>query len=164
MNRGSSKVADGAASSKEFAVGGASDAGQAINIKTPIAGSRRRVLVIDDEAILCRTFLRLLRRKYEVEAVMCPEYALKLLQTREFDVVVCDVNMPGMTGLELRDKAVELRPELLEKFLFCSGGGLSQAANRRLARERVLYKPFNREELFTLVEQLTKRASFGEAR
>lgn len=75
----------------------------------------RRVLVIDDEPEQSAVLARLLRADLpdvEVEAVDTGEAALTALRTRPFDLLLCDVMMPGMGGAEflstLRDEGVAL--------------------------------------------------------
>jgi EAL domain-containing protein (putative c-di-GMP-specific phosphodiesterase class I)/CheY-like chemotaxis protein len=63
---------------------------------------RRRALVVDDDAVLCRTLERLLRRAgYEVVSVDSGTKAVEALEAAGFDVVVSDVQMPGGSGLDL---------------------------------------------------------------
>ncbi|MBI3317335.1 MAG: response regulator [Candidatus Omnitrophica bacterium] len=61
----------------------------------------KKILVIDDEEILTRTLSRLLGKKgYQVTALTKPEEALSLIEKTDFDLVLCDIRMPGMNGVE----------------------------------------------------------------
>jgi signal transduction histidine kinase len=62
---------------------------------------RPRVLVVDDERQTVRAVKYLLRRQYEVLGATRAEDALKILEERPVDVVLCDQRMPGMTGDQL---------------------------------------------------------------
>jgi DNA-binding NtrC family response regulator len=68
----------------------------------PGTGVGRPVLVVDDDAALSRTVHRLLTaRGYEVVTVNSGQAAIDALLRRHFDVVVSDIQMPGMSGVEL---------------------------------------------------------------
>jgi two-component system NtrC family response regulator len=73
-------------------------------------GGRQRILIVDDEEnvfALCQTILE--KRGHEVECASTAEEALDRLETELFDVVVTDLKMPGMTGLDLLTKGGCLR-------------------------------------------------------
>lgn len=75
--------------------------------------SQRRVLVVDDEAGLRTTLAANLELEgYEVVEASTAEAALEQLRARPFDVVVSDIRMPGMTGVELFRRVREERPGL----------------------------------------------------
>ncbi|HJL16449.1 MAG TPA: ATP-binding protein [Sandaracinaceae bacterium LLY-WYZ-13_1] len=101
---------------------------------------RRRILVVDDEPAVCRALQRVLRG-HDVTVAHRGADALETLRERAFDVVLCDLTMPGMSGPELRDA---LPPETRARFVFITGGVLSEAHRRYLERFEgpVVYKPF----------------------
>ncbi len=72
-----------------------------------------RILVVDDDAAMC-TMLRtgLGRRGFDVTTCSVPEDAFARLRNEEFDVVVTDLNMRGMNGLELCQRIVADRPDV----------------------------------------------------
>ena len=71
-----------------------------------------RVLVVDDEAGM-RDFLSILLRKegYGVTVADCAEKALDLASRGDFDLVISDISMPGMSGLELLRHTRRVSPE-----------------------------------------------------
>ena len=73
-----------------------------------------RILVVDDEAGLC-DFIRhyLTSRGFEVEVALRAQEALELLQERTFHVVVTDIMMPSMDGLELLRRIKESYPQVV---------------------------------------------------
>ncbi|MBU0966179.1 MAG: sigma-54 dependent transcriptional regulator [Proteobacteria bacterium] len=71
------------------------------------------ILVVDDELSM-REFLKILLEKEGYQAVTASdgEKALKAIQTQDFDLVISDIRMPGMGGLELLDSAKKVSPDL----------------------------------------------------
>ena len=62
----------------------------------------KRILVIDDEEILTRTFTRLLEKAgYEVYSVCHGHDAIAIAQEEDFNLIVSDIRMPGMNGVEV---------------------------------------------------------------
>jgi two-component system, NtrC family, nitrogen regulation response regulator NtrX len=72
-----------------------------------------RILVIDDERSIRNTLKDILEfEKYTVELAEDGFKALELLQTRDFDVILCDIKMPGMDGIEVLQKVEEIKPDI----------------------------------------------------
>ena len=70
------------------------------------------VLLIDDNTVFLDSIARQLRRAgYEVASAPLPRAALEVLKMQTFDMIVCDLRMPDMTGLELQKHAREINPE-----------------------------------------------------
>ncbi len=71
-----------------------------------------RILVIDDERSIRNTLKDILEfEKYQVELAEDGYKALELLKTNDFDVILCDIKMPGMDGIEVLQKVEELKPD-----------------------------------------------------
>lgn len=67
--------------------------------------TKRHVLVIDDDAVVGRSFNRVLSDKgYEVDTARNGEEALKDIEAHDYDVVFTDIRMPGMDGLEVAEQ------------------------------------------------------------
>ena len=80
------------------------------------------ILVIDDEAPIRETLKEILEyENYTVTTADDGNKGLQLIQKNEYDVVLCDVKMPGIDGMELLDRAQALRPDL--PFIMISGHG-----------------------------------------
>ena len=72
-----------------------------------------RILVIDDERSIRNTLKDILEfEKYTVELAEDGFKALELLLTKDFDVILCDIKMPGMDGIEVLQKVEELKPDI----------------------------------------------------
>lgn len=106
--------------------------------------TRRRLLIIDDEAILGAALARELEPSFDCHWVADGRTAMELLTTREVDAVICDLMMPGMTGMDLHAEAARLRPGLERRFVFMTGGAFTPRAVEFLAQTKapVLEKPF----------------------
>lgn len=71
-----------------------------------------RILVIDDERSIRNTLKDILEfEKYTVELAEDGFKALEMLQTKDFDVILCDIKMPGMDGIEVLQKVEEIKPD-----------------------------------------------------
>jgi response regulator RpfG family c-di-GMP phosphodiesterase len=82
--------------------------------------AQRRVLVVDDEPAVCSVLREGLSREgYECQTCLSGEEALKLMQQKLFDVVITDLRMPGMSGLEFLEKAHQEYPR--SAFLMVTG-------------------------------------------
>ena len=117
------------------------------------------ILVIDDERIVRMLVAEILEDAgHAVVAAASAEEAITLLQTEEFDLVVSDVVMPGLSGIELLESIRELRASL--PVVLVTGAGtyetLSQALTRGAAG--LVTKPFSHEELTDAVAHALERA------
>jgi CheY-like chemotaxis protein len=118
---------------------------------------RSRVLVIDDEPALCAVVRRLLRGQHEVVAFMDARAALEALERdASFDVVMCDIMMPQMSGLTLFEKLREQHPELAARTVFMTGGPFHSSALQflRTVQNPVLEKPFETRVLYEAMAQV----------
>ena len=91
-------------------------------IQTEVLTGTETVLAVEDEPALCRLIsVSLEKRGYTVLAAEDGTEAIRILENNpgEIDLVVSDIMMPKLNGLELREKAILLRPDL--RFLFISG-------------------------------------------
>ncbi len=108
-----------------------------------VANSRRaRVLIVDDEETLGKAFVRLLR-EHDATLVTSGAAALEAWDEEPFDVVVCDLMMPGMTGAELYEELCAREPAMSDRFIVVTGGAVTPETEEFLAdcRLDVLYKP-----------------------
>lgn len=114
-----------------------------------------RALVVDDEPLVGRSIRRALRATHRVFVVHSGPDALELLGAGEqFDIILCDLMMPEMTGMQVYEEVCERWPRLAERMVFMTGGAFSPKAQAFLdARdENYLRKPFDLGELRRLAE------------
>lgn len=117
-----------------------------------------RVLVVDDEEQVCAAVVTLLNsRGYDAVAAYTGASALELLQSEYFDVILCDVRMPVMSGLELLSKALDIHPGIPVLML----SGVSDVSTAREALHRgamdYLAKPVELDELDRSVRAAARR-------
>jgi CheY-like chemotaxis protein len=93
---------------------------------------------------------------YSFEVKVSGEAALVALIQRDYDVVLCDLRMPGLDGPGLYDWMAEQRPHLCARTAFITAGTLNVSSHRFLARagRPVLEKPFVPAELRELLAQI----------
>lgn len=115
-----------------------------------------RVLIVDDELLLAESLRRILADEFEVSVTSAPTMALAWLTSGDwYDVVLCDVMMPGMNGVELRAAAERVVPELAARFVFMTGGILLPEVQALLDKtpSMVLAKPFDYGALRELIRR-----------
>jgi putative two-component system response regulator len=122
------------------------------------APSQLRVLVVDDEETIRTALTRFLRsRGYEVEVAESGIAALVMLERHRFVVMVCDVRMPGMSGLDVVPEALQLDPDLA--ILMLSAVNDAPTATDALSHGAMDYlvKPIELVDLQRAVERCTHR-------
>jgi CheY-like chemotaxis protein len=119
-----------------------------------------RVLIVEDEQAIAQGLKLLLEDEYEVVVASGGEGALELLtQGNHFDVVLCDLMMPDLSGIELYEQLKQNAPGTEERLLFMTGGAYTPEAEEFL--ERVpnprVEKPFDLERMERLIRSVVKR-------
>ncbi len=121
----------------------------------PVA-RRARILVIDDEAMMCDLLRTVLEDDYEVTALSSSRTALEhLLSGASYDLILCDLMMPELTGMDLYAELMRKRPALVNRIVFMTGGAFTARASQFLdhIENPRLMKPFRAGELQRLIEQ-----------
>lgn len=133
----------------------------------PLPAARSlRVLLVDDDALVRRSIARLLRGVEVVSLGSGREALAHLATDADFDVVLCDVMMPDVTGVELRDHLQDAHPSLVGRFVFITGGAFSPetAAELRRSGAPILQKPVKPAELRRKVAEFGAAGDRGDAR
>jgi PAS domain S-box-containing protein len=120
----------------------------------PAAARRARVLVIDDDVTVGRAVARVLGRDHDVVTTTLAREALDRLTAGErFDVILCDVMMPMMTGIEFHRELERLVPGGGERVIFLTGGAFTPSARTFLdhSANPTIDKPFELDALRALV-------------
>ena len=114
----------------------------------------RRILLAEDEEAM-RTYLTRALEKagYEVTSVDRGTAALPELQSRQYDLLLSDIVMPEMDGIELAQRCNEVSPRT--KVMFITGfAAVSLKASRDQPQAKVLSKPFHLRDLVLEVERI----------
>lgn len=138
---------------------GPSDGGLSLqpeNVSEPAAAPRRRVLVVDDDPTALRAFRRVLQPNCEVLTARDGGEALGLVMEHAIDVVACDLSMPKVDGRTFFHELSELKPELMSRVIFCTGGAPSDATHGFLNHltNTVLSKPVDVRDLLLAIERV----------
>ena len=126
------------------------------------ATGRLAVLVVDDEPSLREALLRFLqRRNIHAEGVADGWEAIRLLEHHDFDVIISDVRMPGMSGREFLERLRRDRPELLARLVFSTGDAFTSETATLLKESGVptVAKPFDFAVLERVVREVAGRAT-----
>ena len=120
-----------------------------------------RVLVLDDEPPIAMLLEKwLLGSGYDPAVVTSGEQAVKLVRELPFDAVLCDHRMAGMSGTEVFEALVAIRPELERRFVFMSGDVFNPEL-RAFVEPRgigLLAKPFDRDAVNRILESIVLEA------
>jgi DNA-binding NtrC family response regulator len=114
-----------------------------------------RILVVDDERDICRALDFLLSREgYKVSTAYNGLDALKKIEAEEFDLVITDLKMEGMTGMEVLDRAVALRPNLIVIIMTAFASVESAVEAMKKGAGDYIVKPFINEDVKMTVRRL----------
>jgi nitrogen-specific signal transduction histidine kinase len=125
---------------------------RSIQPSTPPRAGPKRILVVDDEPLVARALERTLRGN-DVTIALSGKDALAALAGEAFDLVFCDLMMPGVSGMDLYQ---ELRPDQQERFVFVTGGAFTARAQSFLASipNRTIDKPLDIKLVRKIVAEL----------
>jgi CheY-like chemotaxis protein len=136
--------------------GGAAEVLSAQGKSGAVAVPRARVLVVDDEPRLLTTVRFILRDEHDVTILTSARAALeRLIAGETFDVILCDLAMPDMSGDELFARLAAARPDMTRRVIFMTGGAITAAAAALLADDSTprLEKPFRPADLMAVVRR-----------
>ena len=113
-----------------------------------------RILLAEDDQVMRKYLTRALERAgYRVTAVDRGTAALPLVEAEECDLLLTDIVMPEMDGIELAQKAGELRSDL--RVMFITGfATVTLKAGKAMPQARLLSKPFHLRDLVMEVDRM----------
>jgi DNA-binding NtrC family response regulator len=129
--------------------------------------SEKRILIIEDSGIVARPLQRALElhfgdQFFEIETCTSAEEALRLLDERSFDLLISDLMLPGINGLELLAQVAANNPATPSIIMTAFSSPQMESHVRRVATE-FLPKPFTLNELVATVERaLATRSTTSE--
>ena len=118
---------------------------------------RGEILIVEDQVVVANALLRLLSAEHQVTCVRSSREALLEIESgRSFGVVLCDLMMPDMTGMDLFADLSRSAPQLAERVVFMTGGVFTPRAREFLDRvpNPRIEKPFDWDQLRAIVRKL----------
>jgi PAS domain S-box-containing protein len=125
--------------------------------EAPAAGTGPRALVVDDEEAVRLLLARMLeRRGFQVLQAADGDAALALLAGAPFDLVICDAQLPRITGTELFVRSTERQPKLQGRFVLVSEDGAPHQAAAARVGVPLLSKPFSASQLDSVLDGIAR--------
>jgi nitrogen-specific signal transduction histidine kinase/ActR/RegA family two-component response regulator len=121
---------------------------------------RARILVVDDEPAIANALRELLAPEHVVVAASSAREALGAIAKEDFDVVFCDLMMPGTSGMDLFERIREQKPGFERRMVFMTGGAFTARAAEFLSSvdNRRLEKPFSMGLVERIVRDMARAA------
>jgi CheY-like chemotaxis protein len=132
------------------------DDGPVTQVDAPLT----RVLVVDDDPAVLRAFRRVLQSDHEIVTARDGTEALRIvLSGARVDAIICDIGMPKLDGPAFFSELFELRPQLMPRVVFCTGGIPNEKTQRFLERlsAPLLFKPVAAADLQRAVDLVRTR-------
>ena len=122
-------------------------------------GGKARILMVDDEPVVRKVLRQLLGEVYECVETASAEEALELLQTETFNLVISDIQMSGISGLEMLPQVRELAPDTI--VIMISGLQNIESAIKAIRAGAFDYitKPFSFDHVETVVARALEHQS-----
>jgi len=131
-------------------------------MESPVPMGEKAILIVDDEASIRSALAHLLRRDgHTVETATNGVLALEMLQSRSFDLILCDLRMPELDGPGLYQALQDHSPQLVQGFIFLTGDTMNAETTEFLERVGAprLTKPFTAADARRVVEQALRAPS-----
>ncbi len=122
------------------------------------AGRPCRILIVDDQPTLGKAIRRMLA-EYDVAVVCSAREALARLEGGErYDVILSDLMMPEISGMELHARIARIAPEQVNSMVFMTGGAFTDQARAffEQVQNPTIEKPFDRAALIAVIEPLIR--------
>ncbi|HYR86555.1 MAG TPA: ATP-binding protein [Terriglobia bacterium] len=120
----------------------------------------KQILVVDDEIHITELIFDVLARQgARIDLANSGMEALEQIKKKNYDVIICDQRMPGLSGQRLYRLVESLNPELQSRFLFVTGDVVNDQTKRFFTQAGVQYirKPFRIQELVEAIESVLNR-------
>jgi signal transduction histidine kinase len=126
------------------------------------AATRARILLVDDEPNIGTIIKQLLEPEHTVETLSdARDACARILSGERYDVILCDVMMPGMDGPALYRAVCDVAPDQASRIAFVTGGAFTERARKFLGdvANPCLEKPFTVESLHALIRSMRRPMS-----
>ncbi len=135
-------------------------ASTAVLSQRPKSLRRARILCVDDEAAIGQAIKRVLVAEHDVELVTNATEALARVEAgQRFDLILCDLMMPAMSGMDLHRELVRVAPDVAARVVFLTGGAITQRARDFLegVSNPRLEKPIGIDALRNAIAEMVQR-------
>lgn len=122
---------------------------------------RARIVVIDDDPVMHKLATAYLSDRFDVTSFSNGPAAIAALREMRADLIICDISMPGMDGLEVRRRLSREAKTDICPFVFLTGAGIDATTEQRAAElgiDDYLTKPIKKQRLLNVVDRLLQRA------
>jgi len=129
-------------------------------VEEPKKVTKAKILVIDDELVIRQFVSRVLSEEgHEVEVVDKAEDALEKIKSKRCHLILLDIKMPGISGIELYKQFQEIAPSLMKRVVFITGDVMGKRTTDFLAKTKApcMIKPFDAEQLKTEINRILAR-------
>jgi putative two-component system response regulator len=127
----------------------------------PKMPSKETILVVDDEAGPRESLRMILKPLYEVHTASGGQEALGLIRNKDIAVVTLDLNMPGLSGIDVLKEIRKLKPDT-EVIVITGYGTLNNAQEAiRFGAGDFISKPFNVADIISIVSKSFERRGFN---
>lgn len=126
---------------------------------TRITNKKKKILLVEDELVIGRLFRRVLvEESFDVDFVQDGLIASEVADSKDYDLLISDIRLPGITGMELYEKLKLSKPELSLHTIFITGDTMNVDIQLFIRESGMpcLVKPFAPEELVNAVEKMLK--------
>lgn len=118
----------------------------------------KRILVVDDEPPMLKVLQELLSDEYEVSLAMNGQEAKNLLAAEKFDLIITDLVMPEMNGIDLITSMQKISPDI-KIIAISGGGGISGRFDylpvaQLIGAEKIFRKPFELSKMKSTVREM----------
>ena len=126
-------------------------------VEEPRRANRARIMVVDDEPAICQFLSQVLTQEgHNVETIDNASAALERLKCERYSLILLDIRMKGMDGIELYRHMGKIAPSLQRRVLFTTGDTMTSDTQSFLDKTKVRYisKPFDIEQLKNKINQI----------
>lgn len=104
------------------------------------SGPKARVLIVDDDPRFLAAIARLLKAEHQIATEPDAVRVVSRLHAEgPFDLILCDLTMPDVSGPQLREQVADKAPHYLQRMVFFTGGAVTQEATQFLTRADVVH-------------------------
>ena len=120
----------------------------------------QRILVVDDELDMLMLLRMMIEDStdYEVETTNNPSEALKLLTEKDYNLVISDLKMPGMDGIELFDELREIKPDVPVIIMTAYGSLETSEDAMKKGVADFITKPFRKDSILFTINRVLELA------